>query len=182
MKKFTLTALLLLCALGSHADLVTGEKLAAVQPNSTKFDFANVSFDWGALTSSAYTNETEGIQNSDNDVVLYIHTDADKPIFVYAWDGDNNKFLGEFPGTQLTEFKAVSNKNNLSMKKGYWKLQIPNKTSFSFIVSQGTDADECSNTQSIETILNGAGVYWLDYKSGNESKLSRTDADDRSQQ
>ena len=175
MKKMTLLALLALCTFGLWAE--NADPFPTNLVNQTKFDFASMAFNWGEITSAAYTNETEGIHNTNNDVVLYIHPDDDLPVYVYAWDGNDNRFLGEFPGTELTEFKAVANKNDLNLKKGYWKLQIPNKTNFSFIVSHGS-----SETQSIETILNGAGVYFIDYNGKKDAHLNQTDAYNQNQQ
>ena len=92
MKKMTLLALLALCTFGLWAE--NADPFPTNLVNQTKFDFASMAFNWGEITSAAYTNETEGIHNTNNDVVLYIHPDDDLPVYVYAWDGNDNRFLG----------------------------------------------------------------------------------------
>ncbi|MBQ4367370.1 MAG: hypothetical protein II786_04720, partial [Muribaculaceae bacterium] len=124
-------------------------------------------FDWAGMSANAYSNEQTVTSKPASGIDLYINTRGDVAPHIYAWLENGTKLFGDWPGTKMTDFKAVSRIGDENNKTGFYKVHV-NSTEFRFIVSFNGNADQSSTT-----VVKGNGTYFFSYDGTLHGSLSR---------
>ena len=152
MKKITLLAVLLLCALGMRAEKADPFPTGLV--HQAKFTFASLSEQLSQLQAQAYQTETH--QSATTGIDLYIHVEGDVVPRVHAWDGNGN--ITTWPGTELSATTTVTRIGS-DVKKDYYKIHF-DQSSLSFIVNYDAANNTVIQTNNMNVLE--AGSYFFD--------------------
>ncbi|MBR1551375.1 MAG: starch-binding protein [Muribaculaceae bacterium] len=138
--------------------------LVAMAANVWAYEYT---FNWASMSANAYSNEQTVTSKPASGVDLYISTKGNVAPNVYAWEENETKLLGEWPGTKATQFKAVCPIGDENNKTGFYKIHV-NSTEFRFIVSFNGSEDQSSTT-----VVKGNGTYFFAYDGTLHSSLNR---------
>ena len=116
-------------------------------------------FDLQEMGKNVYVAQDAQIDESG--ITIYIHTDGNKAPNFYAWNETNGQVVelnGSWPGGKMTDLYAVNVKEDVSNKKGYYRIHFDGVSKLGFIVNFNGDQDKCTDTHISEN-----GSYFFDY-------------------